>query len=94
MTLSVSAQSKPTTTQAESGHPDARYAATGRIDTGAVEGQVNLIPDAASAYVNSRLVVAELDILEARHRNLDASRRREALIGSVAAPLDREGRLR
>ena len=88
MTLSVSAQSKPTTTQAESGHPDARYAATGRIDTGAVEGQVNLIPDAASAYVNSRLVVAELDILEARHSDLNADRRRETLIGGVATAFD------
>ena len=83
-----------TSSKAEAGDTDACHPAADNVHAKWLQSGVDVVPHEAGANIYCLSFRIIIYLRETEHRNLDASRRREALIGSVAAPLDREGRLR
>ena len=79
-----------TAPESEASDADARHAPTRRVHARAVQRQVHLVPDVARPDLDRLFVLAELDVLEARHGDLHARRGREALVGSMPSTLDGE----
>ncbi len=81
---------KRTAAKGKTGDTDAAHASANNIAvaTGGLEGSIDIVPDETSANVDRTLRGRKSDLIEARHRNLNASGGRKSGIRGMSAAFD------
>jgi hypothetical protein len=81
-----------TAAESQTGDTNSRYTPSDNVQSKRYQSRICFVPCEASSQVDGSGSVMNLDIIETRHRNLDATSRGEPRVDSMATTFHRERR--